>query len=204
MKDRIIDIFRKPTIFSLMGIVVLLFGLPYGIYGLTWSGGASLGGILILIAATIAFFVLVLDRNCSKKISTSKLNLIEISLLILIFVIYSYSEKHININQEDKNIDYFILIENNGKLNNSEFQYSFPFDKSAVLKENICIINTVDFDAYHINFESPSHWKGYAMNPRKLEISRIKFYYNPILNFDNKQMDSIIAQEFYSDTSRIN
>ena len=43
-------IIAKPTLIFILTSILLLIGIPYGIYGLTLEGGASLGGALILIA----------------------------------------------------------------------------------------------------------------------------------------------------------
>ena len=47
---------NKPTLFLVVGIFVLFIGIPFGIYGLTLNGGASLGGVLVLLGVFDIFF----------------------------------------------------------------------------------------------------------------------------------------------------
>jgi hypothetical protein len=118
MKNAIGTIFKNPTIFLIIGIILVLVGLPFGIYGLTLNGGASLGGILILFGVLIVGLILILDRIFANRVNTKKLNGIELTLLIVGIVALSFTKREIIIDLRDKKTDYFIVLENNGTLKN--------------------------------------------------------------------------------------
>lgn len=88
---------RKPTLFLILGLIIILVGLPFGIYGLTLSGGASLGGTLILVLVFIVFIFLVIDRVLVHVISLKKLNIIEVMFLFIASTIYLYQNRKIEI-----------------------------------------------------------------------------------------------------------
>ena len=78
----------KPTIFLILGIILISIGLPFGIYGLTLSGGASLGGVLILTGVFITIICVIIDRILIRFINQRKLNIIELIFLIVGTTIY--------------------------------------------------------------------------------------------------------------------
>ena len=43
----------KPTSFLIVGIIILIIGIPFGLYALTLNGGGSLGGVLVLLGVAI-------------------------------------------------------------------------------------------------------------------------------------------------------
>jgi hypothetical protein len=48
-KKNIMDLKKyKPTFVSVLAVVGIILGIPFGAYCLTLKGGASLGGILVL------------------------------------------------------------------------------------------------------------------------------------------------------------
>ena len=73
MKNAIGNIFKNPTIFSILGIILILIGLPVGINGLTLNGGGSLGGAIILFGILIIGLIVILDRIFANRVNKKKL-----------------------------------------------------------------------------------------------------------------------------------
>lgn len=149
------NVFQKPTVFLILGIILILIGLPFGIYGLTLSGGASLGGALILFSVFIVFVFLVIDRFLVRVINQKKLNIIEVAFLIITGTIYLYQNRKIEIEQLNQNSEFMIVIENNGKLTNDDFDYIFPFNKRIRTSKNFVIAKNLPQD---IDIKSPKNW----------------------------------------------
>ena len=195
MKNGIVTIFKNPTIFLIIGIILVLVGLPFGIYGLTLNGGASLGGVIILFGVLIVGIIVILDRIFAKRVNTKRLNGIELTLLIFGITLFSFTKREIIIDLRDKNTDYFVILENNGTLKNSELNYSFPFNKKMEFEDNIGIINSIAENYQRIELESPSEWKSKRMQPWKMNEFKIRFYSNGDLKLTDKEVDSIIKKE---------
>ena len=149
------NVLQKPTVFLILGIILILIGLPAGIYGCTLSGGASLGGVLILIAVFTVFVFLVIDRFLVPVIAPKKLNIIEVIFLIIASTIYLYQNRKIEIEQLNQNSEFMIVIENNGKLTNDDFEYKFPFNKRIRTNKNFVIAKKLPQD---IDIKSPKNW----------------------------------------------
>lgn len=73
------NIVNKPTLILVIAIIIIIIGIPSGIYGLTLNGGASLGGVLILFGVFITVLILILDRFFVSFINYKKLNLLNFS-----------------------------------------------------------------------------------------------------------------------------
>ena len=195
MKKSIGKIFKNPTIFLILGIILILIGLPVGINGLTLNGGGSLGGAIILFGVLIVGLIVILDRIFANRVNKKKLNGIELALLIVGITIFSFAKREIIIDLRDKKTDYFVVLENNGALKNSELNYSFPFNKKMEFKDNIGIINSIADSYQRIELESPNNWKSQRMQPWKMGNFKIRFYSNGDLRLTDKEVDSIIKKE---------
>ncbi|KZS40105.1 hypothetical protein AWE51_25420 [Aquimarina aggregata] len=203
MKSIFGKIFKNPTVFSILGIIVILIGLPIGINGLTLNGGGSLGGAIILFGILVVLLIVILDRVLVNRVNAKKLNGIEIALLIVGIAIFSFSEREIIIDLRDKKTNYFILLENDGTLKNSELNYSFPFNRKMELQYNIGIINLIDDNYQRIELESPNNWKSQRMQPWKMNNFKIRFYSNSDLKLRDNQIDSIIKKEIKTVANKV-
>lgn len=195
MKNLFAKIFKNPTIFSILGLILILIGLPIGINGLTLKGGSSLGGVLILFGVFITGLILILDRIFTNKINTTKLNKIELVLLIIGIIVYSFTERKLIIDLRNKNTNHFVLIENNGTLKNSELSYSFPFNRKMEYKDNAGIINSISRNYQRIEFESPNNWNSQIIQPWEMNDFKIWFCSNGDLRLTDNEIDSIIKKE---------
>jgi hypothetical protein len=188
-------IFAKPTIISIIGLIIILIGLPYGIYGLNLDGGASLGGVLTLVGVFIVVIIFIIDRVAVEKINYRNLNIIEGILLIVLTSVFFINNQKIIFDISQNNSNYFVLIENNGMLNNTELKYSFPFNKKISTGKNNSVINSIEENYQKINIQSPTKWNGMRMQPGSFNKTNIQFYSNPKIEFSEKQIDSIIELE---------
>mgnify|MGYP001797829159 FL=1 len=195
MKSTIGKIFKNPTIFSILGIILILIGLPIGINGLTLNGSGGLGGAIILFGVLVVGLIVILDRIFANRVNTKKLNGIELTLLSVGITIFSFTKREIIIDLRDKKTEYFVVLENNGTLKNSELNYSFPFNKKMEFKDNVGIINSIADNYQRIELESPNNWKSQRMQPWKMDDFKIRFYSNGDLRLTDKEIDSIIKNE---------
>jgi len=195
MKNAIGTVFKNPTILSILGIILILIGLPFGIHGLTLNGGGSLGGAIILFGVFIIGLIVILDRILVTRVNKKKLNGIELVLLIVGITIFSFTKREIIIDLRNKETDYFVVLENDGTLINSELNYSFPFNRKMEFKDNVGIINSIADNYQRIELKSPDNWKSKRMQPWKMNDFKIRFYSNGDLRLTDKEVDSIIKKE---------
>lgn len=190
------DLFRKPTVFSNLGLILIAIGFPSGLYGLTLDGGSSLGGALILVGTVITAVIVGLDRFFISSLSLKKVNIIESTILLLGLTFLSFSEREIIIDLTKKDFEYFIIFENNGTLTNSELEYSFPFNKKLKFKNNSSVINSISENFQRLEVESPQHWEKQRMQPWNIDELKARFYSNGDLLFSPSEIDSLMMQEF--------
>jgi hypothetical protein len=189
------EIFKKPTFFSILSIIAILIGIPYGTYGLTLKGGASLGGFLILIQVLIAIIILVIDRGIVSKIKPLKLSIIEISFSIIFIVIYQYREKEIIVDLENYKENYFVVIYNNGKLKNSEIVGKMLFDKKCKVDKNYVVIPNEIKSEYRTKIISPKKWNSLQMRYDFIKNCKIEFYNSDFREINDKEIKSIIQKQ---------
>ena len=80
----------KPTFFSILSVIGIIIGIPFGLYGLTLSGGASLGGVLILGGVIGLVILLAIDRALASTITPKKLSIYELIISIAFLMIYFF------------------------------------------------------------------------------------------------------------------
>ena len=178
-------IFKKPTLFLFLGSILILIGLPSGIYGMTLNGGASLGGVLILTAVFVVLFCLIVDRILVKKIDNKKLSIYELLFLMLAITVYFYQNRTLRVNLENQTVDYLIIIENPGSLTNDNVLNQLPFDKYISTRKNHIIVKNV-FD--NTDVKTPNSWhNSYFYNVYKFEkYPKVKVFARTQINIDNR------------------
>jgi len=80
--------FTKITLFSILGIIGIVIGIPSAVYGLTLKGGESLGGKLILIGVLFLIVILLIDRLLVQYIKPLYVTIFEVLVLILFSFIF--------------------------------------------------------------------------------------------------------------------
>jgi hypothetical protein len=189
------EVFKKPTFFSILSIIAIIVGIPYGIYGLTLNGGASLGGVLILIGVFIAIIILAIDRGIVSKIKPLKLTIIEILLTITFLVISQYQNKEIIIDLENYKENYFVVIYNNGKLKNSEIVYKMLFDKKCKVEKNYVVIPNEIKSEFRTKIISPKKWKSLEMRYDKINNYEIEFYNSELREIKENEIKLIVEKQ---------
>jgi hypothetical protein len=191
-------IISKPTFIFILSLILLLIGIPYGIYGLTLDGGASLGGALILMADFVIFIALLIDRAIVNKISPIRLSIYEFVFLVLCIMIYLHSQRKLIVDIENDNVEYLLVIQNPGNLINNETHLKFPFNKILSTKKSIVIVDKMP---KHIDFNVNADWnKSYYYNRYEFEkYPKVTFFCKTSLDFkrDMNQdlIDSLINKE---------
>jgi len=167
--------FRKPTLILFLSSILLLIGIPSGIYGLTLDGGASLGGALILLAEGIVLVALFIDRALVDKVSPLRLSIYELVFLLLGITVYLYSERTIIVDIKNENSEYLFVIENPGNLENDESVAQFPFNRKIASEKNYVIVDKM---ANNIDFNINADWdSSYYYNIYEFEkYPRVKFF----------------------------
>ena len=186
---------NKPTLFLIIGIFVLFIGIPFGIYGLTLNGGASLGGVLVLLGVFICIPFLVIDRILVNKIKPFKLSMYELIFLGIVLIFYLSDNKKLYVDLTEYKSEYFVVIYNNGNLENSELNWSFPLNKNAELNKNSIIIPAEYKGNYQIKLKTPRKWKGWRMNPDRINEISLKIYTNNKTKLNQKEIDSLAKME---------
>ena len=78
----------KPTFISVLSIIGIMIGIPFGLYCMTLKGGASIGAVLVFGVVIGLIVLLAIDRLFISHINPKKLSLIEIILFIISFLLY--------------------------------------------------------------------------------------------------------------------
>ena len=185
----------NPTIFSILCISIILIGIPYGIYGLRGEGFDRLGGTYILFGSFLAFILLLIDRVLIKYVAQKTLNYIQLAIIIIAVISNSYSHKKIVLDIESISSDYFILIENDGSMQNSKLEYVFPFSKKLIYEDNHAVIKSFDTQLRDIQVVSPVAWEGYIMTSQNSDGKQIQFFKHSNIEMDQKSMDSVMRSE---------
>lgn len=149
----------KPTLFLIIGIIIISIGLPLGIYTLTLEGAKAMVGIFILFQAFATFIIVIIDRKIVKHVDNKKLSLYELGVLILLLSLYLYNNQQLKISFLNPKDDYVLVVRNPGNLTNDTFKRQFPFNKDISTTNNIIIISKEDIDSYY-DINLPKSWNG--------------------------------------------
>ena len=184
-------IISKPTLMFFLTSFLLLIGIPYGIYGLTLDGGASLGGALILMADVVILIALLIDRAIVKLISPIRLSIYEFVFLILCITLYLHSQRKLIVDIENENVEYLLVIENPGNLINNETHMEFPFNKRISTKKSIVIVDKM---TKNIDFNINADWeKSYYYNRYEFEkYPKVTFYCSSSHDFKRNLNQNLI------------
>jgi len=78
----------KPTFVSVISVIGIILGIPFGAYCLTLKGGASLGGVLVFGIVIGLAILLAIDRMLASFFDTKKLSLIEFGMCVICLLMY--------------------------------------------------------------------------------------------------------------------
>jgi len=91
--------------------------------------------------------------------------------------------------------EYFVVIYNNGNLENSELNWSFPFNKNAKLNKNSITVPAKHKGNYQVELKTPRNWKGWRMNPDRINGISLKIYTSIKTKLNQKEIDSLAKVE---------
>ena len=186
------EIFEKSTLFSILCIIGVVIGIPYGIYGLTLDGGQSLAGTLVLVGVIFLIVILAIDRGIVSKIKPLKLSLIELFLSIIVLIIYQYNERKVLIDLMNYNENYFVVIYNNENLKENILKSKFLFNKKIIVEDNFVIIPRKIKTDLNLKVISPKKWNSLEMKPDSISGYSIEFYNSDKKNFEQKEIENIV------------
>ena len=78
----------KPTFVSVLAVIGIVLGIPFGAYCLTLKGGASLGGVLVFGIVIGLAILLAIDRMLASFFDTKKLSIIEFGMCVICLLIH--------------------------------------------------------------------------------------------------------------------
>jgi len=78
----------KPTFVSVISVIGIVLGIPFGAYCLTLKVGASLGGVLVFGFVIGLAILLAVDRILASFFDTKKLSLVEFGMCVICLLIY--------------------------------------------------------------------------------------------------------------------
>lgn len=187
--------FQKTTLFFVLGLIVIVIGIPIGLYTFTINGGGALAGVMILGFVLIVAIITIIDRIVVRWVSPSQLSVMEAILLMIGIALYLFNGRQINIDLRNYNTDYFVLVGNNGTLKNTELSYSFPFDKRMAHPNSIAVIDSAEAKFLRIRLKSPDRWHDVRFQQWKYANLDILFYSNGDLDLTGTEIDSLVAEE---------
>ncbi len=89
----IIDLKKyKPTFVSVLAVIGIVLGIPFGAYCLTLKGGASLGGVLVFGVVIGLAVLLAIDRMLVTVLNPKRLSQIEFGISVICLLIYFVTE----------------------------------------------------------------------------------------------------------------
>ena len=80
---------RKPTFFSVISTVVIIFASPYLFYLGFIENGAELALAVIFLLILIAMSVIAFDRVFVKFFSNKAVSIVEISICVIVYITYA-------------------------------------------------------------------------------------------------------------------
>lgn len=133
----------KPTLFSILSILLILFSVPTGIYNYLNSDPSTEGWVLtfwLFLFIGVGFFYSV-DRLLVRRISPIKLSIREILFTLICFLLINYSSRQLFIDITDSKENYVIIVKNNGQLDNSNQNSISFFNNEIKTIDNLIIVD---------------------------------------------------------------
>lgn len=187
-------LFTKPTLFSVLSILGICIGIPFGIYELTLDGGQSLGGVLLLTGVLFLIVILAIDRGLVSKIKPLKLSLFELLFALVLLGFHQTNTKRAFVNLDDYKENYFILIYNKGDLMDSKVSFKFMFNKAIEPNKNYVVIPKYIKKEYDIGVSLPKSWNSSEMRPEYINGYKVEFYNSEKKVFSEKEINAIVKK----------
>lgn len=151
-------IFQKTTLFLVLGITLIAVCIPAAFY-YSRRDVTGMGMGFLLVIALITGFVLVLDRVAVRFVSPRSLSIIELGLLIVGLMIYTYNSRTRILDLSTNPAPYFVIIWTNDGSESPVFERRFPLDQVAtVTAGNVVLLDKKTFMETEMKF--PTQWGG--------------------------------------------
>jgi hypothetical protein len=79
---------HNPTFLSVLSIIEISIGIPFGFYGMTLTAGVSLAGVVIFAVVIGLFILLVLDRVLVSIFDPKKISIFQLEIFIILLTIF--------------------------------------------------------------------------------------------------------------------
>ena len=187
---------QKITPFLILGLLVVVIGIPYGIYQ-SRQDSTGIGTAVLVIAVLITAALVTLDRLAVRHVPSGGLWIIELVILVVTWTYYNYNNRTVLLDLSENPAPYFVLIWTNDTPETPVPASRFPFDKVvavptgtvAQLNHDLFLLTTV---------KAPAHWNGgqYSFGI-KLTHPRFEsaYFYGPEeYQYKHAEVDSLVRQ----------
>jgi|GEM_PF-1895432 len=149
----------KPTLVSVISILIIILSIPQGIYNYYISSPSTIGWLPVFLLFIYLFFggILLIDRALVKRISPIKLSIAEFLFFVVCFILWTYNTRTLVVDITDTKEDYVLIVENNGKLVNSVLNRTSFFGKEIKTSDNLIIVDETPNIELH---RRPTLWGG--------------------------------------------
>ncbi len=186
----------KPTLFSVLCLLIILIGIPLALYWYTLGAHEEkLGAVYLSFLIFISICILFLDRIFVSFMTPLSLSIGELVLGLLLFFLFSFLTRKIVVDLQDYPHNYFMVVLNDGTKANTPLRYSFPFNKSAQLNGRHIVLEPSIQDRYSLKVKQDKYWGTLSKRVRELDGVEVIFQNNFLENFDDSKIDSLIRAE---------
>ena len=183
----------KPTLFSVLSILLILLSIPTGIYSYLNSDPSTEGWVLtflLFLFIGVGFFYS-LDRLLVRRISPVKLSIGELLFILICFLLINYSSRRLFIDISDSKENYVIIVENNGQLENSNLNSISLFNNEIKTTDNVIIVDRMP----NTNLDKkPSFWgNSHYYNKYSYDkYENVVLFSNPVININDRMSETFI------------
>ena len=189
-----VSIFKKPTIFSIIGFLTIIIGIPFGIYAFTLEGFKAILGSIIFVSVIVAGVLVFIDRLLVRRFSLLKINIIELFILFTVSYFYLFAQSNLTVNITNENIDYLLVIENPGNLENDKLNNFIPRNMSIDTDRNYVIIDEMPNE---VEYSTSAAWDGvFYYNTFEFEkYQKVRLYSKNKMVVTEEFIDSLITNK---------
>lgn len=188
------SIFKKPTIFSIIGFLTIVIGIPFGFYAFTLEGFKAILGSIIFMYVIVAGILVLIDRLLVRRFSLLKINIVESFISFMVIYLYLFGQSNLTVNITNENIDYLLVIENPGNLENDKLNNFIPRNMSIDTDRNYVII---DHMPNEVEYSTSSDWDGvfYYNTFESKKYQKVRLYSKNKMVVTEEFIDSLIINK---------
>lgn len=150
---------QKLTVLLVLGALVVLVGIPAGLYQLSRGGTDGIVGAYLLVSVLIALLLIGLDRLSLRFVEARTLSVIELALVLTIGLWYAYANRTTTLDLSGHASPYFAVVWTSEASLAEKPVYRFPFDNVIrVTDKPFVCLDQREFD--RLNVILPTSWRG--------------------------------------------